>query len=86
LGIPKLTISKIPGDFAPRAKPFSASGLISFATPVGQIKSGNETGMLRIVLDVSTTDTSFITLGLNQILLSIALFASRVQQSVSAVE
>jgi hypothetical protein len=37
-------------------------------------------------VEVSTLATSLITLGRNQIRLSIDSFASRVQQSVSAVE
>lgn len=81
-----LTISKMPVDFAARANPFSASGLIILAKPVGEIKSGNLTGIPKMVVDVSTTATSFITRGRNHIRLYMDRFISRVQQSVAAVE
>lgn len=81
-----ITISIIPEDFAARASAFSPSGLIIFASPVGQMKRGTSTGIPRIVLDVSIEATSFMTLGRNQILLYIEGFISRDQQSVAAVE
>lgn len=82
----KLTISKIPLDLAARANAFSPSGLMSFANPVGHTNIGILTGILRTVDDVSTTATFFMTLGLNQTRLIMASLASRVQQSVAAVE
>lgn len=81
-----LTISKMPVDFAALASPFSPSGFIILAKPVGQINSGKLTGIPRTVLEVSTTATSLITLGRNHIRLYMDRFISRVQQSVAAVE
>ena len=76
----------MPLDCAAFAMAFSPSGLIIFARPDGQTKSGSFTGTPRIVLDVSTCATSRITRGRNHILLIIDWFMSRVQQSVEAVE
>lgn len=50
------------------------------------MNSGNAIFIPNIVLDVSISLTSRITRGRNQMRLSIDSLASRVQQSVSAVE
>lgn len=80
------TISKIPLDSAARARAFSPSGWMSLAKPVGQMKRGIFISMPMTLVEVSTLATFFITLGLNQTRLIIRSFASRVQQSVAAVE
>ena len=82
----RLTISRMPLDSAARARAFSPSGLTSLARPVGQMKRGIFMDIPMTLVDVSTLATFFITLGLNQTRLSIRSFASRVQQSVAAVE
>lgn len=81
-----LTISRIPLDFAALANAFSPSGLIIFASPVGQINKGTLTGRPSTELEVSTSATSLITRGRNHIRLYIDPFMSRLQQSVAAVE
>lgn len=81
-----LTICTIPFLSAALPKAFSASGCIIFVKPVGQMNSGNLVGTPNIELEGSTSATSLSTRGRNQILCSMEMFASRVQQSVEAVE
>ena len=71
LRIALLTISKIPDDLAALANAFSPSGLIIFASPVGQMNKGTLTGIPSTELEVSTSATSFITRGRNQMRLYI---------------
>lgn len=85
-GRDRLTISIIPAAFVARIRAFSPSGLIIFARPVGQTKSGTRIGKPRTVLEVSTSATSRMIRGRNHIRLYIDWFISRVQQSVAAVE